>query len=578
MRTHLTWLPLLLALSLTACADEEDPPAGEAGEGEGEGPAEGEGEGPAEGEGEGPTEGEGEGTAEGEGEGPTEGEGEGPTEGEGEGPTEGEGEGPTEGEGEGPAEGEGEGADPCGGPCGDLHCDRATGVCVACLVDAHCGEDAFCDQGACALRCRRNDDCGGREDPRDLCDPETGRCAQCLRDSDCARGFLCGDLLCAAGCHDDGDCPDATRCLPDGSGCVECIDDAHCGEGARCVRNGCTPTCERDDDCADGGRCDPESGVCVDCLQDAHCPFGSICEAQTCVVGCRDDRDCQRDLRCSPEGQCVLCWEDDQCQQRPGDYPLVVCEADQCRPGCRSLADCRGREMCRVDTWTCGRCDADAQCPGDLARCLDGVCRPGCGGADDCAALPDTPVCGDAGICVQCLGGDHCNGAGACDAGWTPCDGACVDVRSDATQCGACGVSCEPGVECVQSACGPVREEAEDNGEAAACNRVASANWNVSGTIDPQGDRDWYCFRVSAGQRLILDLNTRLRSRLDTYLRLYALGPDQAVLAENDNEFQWVRDPLVQYTFDGAGEYAVEVTAVAGGGEGEDSSYELVLR
>jgi hypothetical protein len=42
-----------------------------------------------------------------------------------------------------------------------------------------------------------------------------------------------------------------------------------------------------------------------------------------------------------------------------------------------------------------------------------------------------------------------------CSAGQTTCGGACVDTRSSALHCGACGTACAPGNLCVNGACMP---------------------------------------------------------------------------------------------------------------------------
>ena len=247
-----------------------------------------------------------------------------------------------------------------------------------------------------------------------------------------------------------------------------------------------------------------------------------------------------------------------------------------CRQGCRDADDCWGVDVCRVDTWTCGRCDTDEQCPGELDRCVNGGCVPGCAGHEDCADDEATPVCGEAGLCVQCIEGDRCRD-GACARGWTPCEGGCVNAGQDPANCGGCSIACEANVECVSGACGPVQEEAEPNDAAAQCQRVATADWRVNGAVSPAGDHDWYCFRARAGQTLTFDINTERRSPLDSYLRVHSLEPEPALIAENDDESRWQDDSLLRHAFEVTGEYAVEISAYEEGG-GDNHRYELRIR
>jgi len=93
----------------------------------------------------------------------------------------------------------------------------------------------------------------------------------------------------------------------------------------------------------------------------------------------------------------------------------------------------------------CGRCNVRCN-PGET--CVEGTCK--CGDEPTCA--PGEVCCG--GICgdsmrPECLcgGGNHCLNSQIC------CDGRCVDPRNDATNCGACGLACAPGAECVGTAC-----------------------------------------------------------------------------------------------------------------------------
>jgi hypothetical protein len=55
-------------------------------------------------------------------------------------------------------------------------------------------------------------------------------------------------------------------------------------------------------------------------------------------------------------------------------------------------------------------------------------------------------------VCLASFALAACGAATTCATGETACGGACVDLQSDASHCGACGVSCGPGT-CSAGAC-----------------------------------------------------------------------------------------------------------------------------
>ncbi|WP_437288710.1 MXAN_6577-like cysteine-rich protein [Sorangium sp. So ce406] len=139
-----------------------------------------------------------------------------------------------------------------------------------------------------------------------------------------------------------------------------------------------------------------------------------------------------------------------------------------------------------VDTQTnaehCGAC-GDACAEGE--QCTDGRCEGGggeggsggaggddgggeggvdMGGPEECSeeetacgercvnVQTDARNCGDCD--VQCDAGKVCvEGDCACADGLMECEGACVDVQSDRANCGGCGSSCAPTQLCVEGAC-----------------------------------------------------------------------------------------------------------------------------
>ena len=118
-----------------------------------------------------------------------------------------------------------------------------------------------------------------------------------------------------------------------------------------------------------------------------------------------------------------------------------------------------------MDAGTVGAGAVGAPCT-RLTDCSAGVCLPtgrcsrACAGPTDwpgswnCSSLPGLgPVC----ACTP-RGEETCNNLdddcdGLVDEGTTRCNGSCVDVRSDARNCGACRISCGGGTSCVNGAC-----------------------------------------------------------------------------------------------------------------------------
>jgi hypothetical protein len=92
---------------------------------------------------------------------------------------------------------------------------------MECSIHSECGEDAFCEEGACL---------------------------ECLGDSDCADDelFCTGEPLCEEGLcgFADGSCDgDMPVCDEAQDVCVECLDDADCGEVNVCRSNVCKFPC-----------------------------------------------------------------------------------------------------------------------------------------------------------------------------------------------------------------------------------------------------------------------------------------------------------------------------------------------
>lgn len=57
-----------------------------------------------------------------------------------------------------------------------------------------------------------------------------------------------------------------------------------------------------------------------------------------------------------------------------------------------------------------------------------------------CGGCPADNIC-DTGVCVRC------------QIGLTVCSNTCVDLSSDSDNCGACGIACLPGTNCIAGFC-----------------------------------------------------------------------------------------------------------------------------
>jgi len=125
-------------------------------------------------------------------------------------------------------------------------------------------------------------------------------------------------------------------------------------------------------------------------------------------------------------------------------------------PGCTSAADGEERAGGRVNARCADGLDNDDDGALDLAD-------PGCSGPrdDDESDLDDQPWCNDGvdndedGIAdwpddEGCAArGDECE-----QTGYGLCDGVCLDLVTDAQNCGQCGRVCGDGVECIDGFCG----------------------------------------------------------------------------------------------------------------------------
>ena len=322
--------------------------------------------------------------------------------------------------------------DPCeqGEACtehGDCVSDICTaGVCTDCTdaaangdeTDVDCGGDD-CDPCVDGLICAENADCDSlmcqKPEPTvDVPNPEFGVCVSCMDETQNGdeTGVDCGG----------GDCEPC----PGGEGCVEPLDCL----SEICVESLCTePSCEdevqnvseTDVDCG-GDDCDP----CMDGL------------------GCVESSDCLSEL--CEDGSCVSCSDG----LLNGEESDVDCGGRLC-PLCAGDLDCNDGRDCAS-----GICTAEAVC---AITCDDGL-RDGeetdvdCGGPD-CDPCGEGATCSEHSDCISeaCLA-DHC--LASCTDGVQ--DGAETGVDcggGEESGCDACptGEACAENSDCVTDLC-----------------------------------------------------------------------------------------------------------------------------
>ncbi len=293
----------------------------------------------------------------------------------------------------------------------------------------------------------------------------------------------CG--ACGATCVPGSGCVDEEFCIPDGGITPECTDDSECATGFHCISgNECLPetcpsmaseiSCALDEGAGDFARglcCD---GACLDPTSDAQncgncgqsCGNGS-CVNQTCHGSCGAE-----DI--SVQGYCLA----RTCEARADGL--------SCAFGPRTAGTC-----------CAGRCVDQSQDPAHCGSCAtgcdSGVCyESACaelGPSNDCGeSCPQYTVCAQGGcvdsLCQNSLAcADAYGGVGLCCG-----SGACADPASDPLNCGACGIACTGGSNCVNGVCG--QAECSASTEGVYCGPDAGGNTALcpSGCTDITAD------------------------------------------------------------------------------------------
>jgi hypothetical protein len=208
----------------------------------------------------------------------------------------------------------------------------------------------------------------------------------------------------STGCYS---CPDTSysgSCLP-----YSCGSDADCGNGYICASDGTCVAGSRGT--PDAGQTFPDAG---DCGQ-TGCPSGYVCKLSNGAA------------------QCVALGGSDA---STGDASDASTAKDGGDSGDASS--------------TAGPCNADGECGGQGARCVDGQC------ASQGHLCSDTTQCNVAGeACVDGLCEPHCDAGTPCPSGYA-CDftrGVCNLNPSACTGSGSS--SCQGGSVCVEGHCAP---------------------------------------------------------------------------------------------------------------------------
>ncbi len=327
-------------------------------------------------------------------------------------------------------------------PVGQTACG---GVCIDTLTDTNncglcgnvCGATETCAGGMCRPRCPAGQtSCGAA-----CVDTQTDRtnCGMCGRA--CAAGENCSMGVCAAAC--------AAPTMLCGATCIDTTTSAaNCGACGRA----CAPAANSTPTCAMstcGLTCNAGFGNC-----DMNAANGCETNTNTSVTNC---------------GACGRA-----CTAGPNQ--TAACTTGACRLTCNTgFGDCDGNAAngCETNLNTtannCGRCGTTCPAPvGGTATCAAAVCGGTCAaGATICGAAPGNPGrCVDlqsdatnCGMCGQaCPGGQSCVMGTCrmlCPAGQTACGATmtCVNLNTSTLNCGACGRTCAAGQGCVNGTC-----------------------------------------------------------------------------------------------------------------------------
>jgi hypothetical protein len=235
-------------------------------------------------------------------------------------------------------------------------CNTATGDCVECVINDHCGYYDWCRQFNCESDCLTDAECIEKYGDNQHCDLVSGDCfeAECMTDADCS------------GTPDKPYCKtSASPSNPPQYSCVECTLDEHCDEFFECslVEFTCRvmpcyrypephETCHQLDPCY---YCDMGSGLCGPAYDCTYPDGTECCQGYTCnTMG-----HCERNTTC-PGGSDLECPEDSTCNPTTLECEFQSCcdppcsSGEYCTGGCECVSTCHELgEMCDPMSQNC---------------------------------------------------------------------------------------------------------------------------------------------------------------------------------------------------------------------------------